>query len=169
MKENYTATNYPSKNIQTETYEDGDIFVTKHYYDTKDAYVKELIYEQDGTKEVKHFTTSGVATKLEHFVGDKREGLETKYIVSKADGSIKSTKMYESGKLHGDNITYNSHRKIIKHEVYALGKLIVRYTRENSDDNDISEIEIIDKDNLDSLAKADFEKLQVSLENIKKD
>ena len=52
MKEKCKTTNYPSKNIATQTYHDGDTFVTKHYYDRKDAYVRELIYLTDGIKKI---------------------------------------------------------------------------------------------------------------------
>ena len=124
MKVKHKITKYPSGNPQTETYKDGETFVTKHYYDAKDAYVKELIYLTDGVKKVRHTTAKGVTSKIEHFVEDKREGLETKFFVSKADGSVKSTKMYADGKLHGDNITYNENGEIIKHQVFAQGKLV---------------------------------------------
>jgi len=68
MKENHKITKYPSRNKKTETYKDGDTFVTKHYYDAKDAYVKEFISLTDGIKKVKHITAKGVTSKLEHFV-----------------------------------------------------------------------------------------------------
>ena len=124
MKDKKKIIKYQSGNIQTETYQDGDTFVTKHYYNAKDAYVKELIYLKDGIKTVKHHTEKGVLSKLEHFVDDKRHGLETKYYVSKADGSIKSTKSYENGKLHGEKITYNENAEVIKREMFADGKLV---------------------------------------------
>ena len=135
MKEKRKITSYPSSNMKTETYIDEDTFVTKHYYDAKDAYVRELIYLKDGIKKIKHYTEKGVLSKVDHFLEDKRHGQETKYVVSKADGSIKSTKMYDDGKLHGQSITYNHNDEIIKHEVYALGKLILRYLREDTSDN----------------------------------
>ena len=117
---------YPSKNKQTETYMDGETSVTKHFYDAKDAYVREFISVTDGVTTIKHITSNGVAKKLEHFVDGKREGQETKYFVSKADGSIKSTKMYVNGKLDGDNITFNDKGEIIKHEVFSLGKRVIK-------------------------------------------
>ena len=160
MKENQKITKYPSKNIKTETYKDGDTFVTKHYYDAKDAHVKELIYLKDGIKKVKHITAKGVVSKLEHFVQDKRQGQETKYFISKANGSVKSTKNYDDGKLNGENITYNENCEIIKHEVYAAGKLVLKYLREDSDSNDITNVEILDKDNVENLPKIEYEKLQ---------
>ncbi len=163
MKENHKTTKYPSKNIKTETYQDGDTFVTKHYYNAKNAYVKELIYLKDGIKKVKHNTEKGVASKLEHFVGDKRQGLETKYFISKADGSVKSTKTYDDGKLHGENITYNEHGEIIKHEVFARGKLVLKYLRTNSENNDITNVEILDRDNVVNLPKVEYEKLQTHI------
>jgi len=129
-------------------------------HDAKDAYVRELIYLKDGIKKIKHLTTKGIASKLEHFVDDKRQGQEIKYFVSKADGSIKSTKIYDDGKLHGENITYNENGKIIKHEVFATGKLILKYLRKNSDSNDITNVQILDKDNVKNLSKEEYEKLQ---------
>lgn len=124
MKEKHKITKYPSGNTKTETYKDGDTFVTKHYHNAKNAYVKELIYLKDGIKEVKYFNEKGVLSKLDHFVDDKRQGLETKYFVSKADGSIKSTKLYENGKLHGEKITYNENGEVIKREMFVDGKLV---------------------------------------------
>ena len=124
MKENHKIIKYQSGNTQTETYQDGDTFVTKNYYNSRDAYTKEVIYLKDGVKEIKHYTEKGVLAKLDHFVEDKRQGMETKYFISKANGTIKSTKMYENGKLHGDNITYNENGEIIKHEVFAEGKKV---------------------------------------------
>ena len=124
MKEKHKITKFPGGNTKTETYIDGDTFVTKHYHNGKNAYVKELIYIKDGVKTVKHINTKGVASKLEHFVGDKRQGEEIKYFVSKADGSIKSTKSYENGKLNGQKITYNENGEVIKREMFADGKLV---------------------------------------------
>jgi len=160
MKEKHKIINYPSKNIKTETYKLGDTFVTKNYYDAKDAYVKELINEENGVKEVKHFTVKGVLAKLEHFVEDKRHGQEIKYFIPKANKSVKSTKIYDNGKLHGENITYNENGQIIKHEVYAAGKLVLKYLRKDSDSNDITNVEILDKDNVENLPKIEYEKLQ---------
>lgn len=161
MKENQKITTYPnSKNIKTETYQDGDTFVTKHFYNGKDAYVKEFISLKDGIKKVKHNTEKGITSKLEHFVDDKRQGLETKYFISKADGSVKSTKTYDNGKLHGENITYNEIGKIIKHEVYAAGKLVLKYLREDSDSNEITNVEVLDQDNVANLPTEEYEKLQ---------
>ncbi len=165
MKEKQKITKYPSGNKKTETYKDGNTFVTKHFYDAKDAYVKELIYLKDGIKKVKHHTAKGVVSKLEHFVEDKRQGQETKYFISKADGSVKSTKLYDDGKLHGENITYNENGEIIKHEVYANGKRVLKYLRENSDSNDITDVQILDKENVENLPKIEYEKLQTNIEN----
>ncbi len=160
MKENHQISYYQSKNMQTETYNDGDTFVTKHYYNAKDAYVENLSYVKDGLKEVKHYTAKGVLSKIEHFAEDKREGIETKYFISKADGSIKSSKTYSLGKLHGENITYNEKAEIIKHEVFALGKLVLKYLREDEYTNDITNVEIINKEALDNLPKIEQEKLK---------
>jgi len=161
MTEKHKITKYPGGNKKTETYQDGDTFVTKHFYDEKDAYVREFISITDGIKKIKHINKQGVTSKLEHFVEDKREGMETKYFVSKADGSIKSTKLYDDGKLHGENITYNENGEIIKHEVFANGKRILKYLRENSDNNDITGVEILDKDNVVNLPKVESKKLQI--------
>jgi len=125
MKQKSKIIKFQNGNTQTETYQDGDIFVTKHYHNGKDAYVKELIYLKDGVKTVKHINSKGVASKLEHFVNDKRDGIEIKYFVSKADGSIKSTKSYKNGKLHGPKITYNENGEIIKNEIFLDGKIVV--------------------------------------------
>ncbi len=124
MKENQKIKKYQSGNIETETYQDGEIFVTKLFYNAKDAYVKELSYLKDGVKKVKYYTEKGVLSKLDYFVDDKRHGLETKYFISKADGTVKSTKSYENGKLHGEKITYNEKGEVIKREIFDDGKLV---------------------------------------------
>ena len=160
MTEKHKITKYPGGNKKTETYQDGDTSVTKHFYDEKDAYVREFISIRDGIKKIKHISKQGVTSKLEHFVEDKREGMETKYFVSKADGSIKSTKLYDDGKLHGENITYNENGEIIKHEVFAQGKRVLKYLRENSENNEITGVEVLDKENVVNLPKAEYEKLQ---------
>ena len=163
MKEKHKITKYPGGNVKTETYQDGDTAVTKHYYNAKDAYVKELIYLKDGIKKVKHNNAHGITSKLEHFLGEKRQGQEIKYFVSKADGSIKSTKMYDDGKLHGENITYNEIGEIIKHEVFATGKRVLKYLREDTENNDITSVEVLDKEHVQSLPKDEYEKLQTYL------
>jgi len=93
-------------------------------------------------------------------VGDKRHGQEIKYFIPKANKSIKSTKTYDNGKLHGQSIIYNQNDEIIKQEVYAFGKLVFKYLRKNSDSSDITNIEIVDKDNIENLPKTEYEKLQ---------
>ncbi len=160
MKEKCKTTNYPSKNIATQTYHDGDTFVTKHYYDRKDAYVRELIYLTDGIKKIKHFTVNGVLAKMEHFAGDIRHGVEVKYFIPKANSSIKSSKTYENGKLHGASLTYNENDELIKHEVFALGKLVLKYL--SKDAHGKISIQIIDEENLNNLPKDEYEKLQQS-------
>ncbi|PHR54508.1 MAG: hypothetical protein COA44_12800 [Arcobacter sp.] len=161
MKENQKITTYPnSKNTKTETYQDGDAFITRHFYNGKNAYVKEFITVKDGIKTVKHNTEKGVMSKLEHFVDELRQGIETRYFVSKADGSAKSTKTYDQGKLHGENITYNEMGKIIKHEVFATGKLVLKYFGEDNDNGEITNVEIIDEDNVKNLPVDEYEKLQ---------
>jgi len=162
MREKHKISNYPSKNIKTETYKLGDTFITKNYYDAKDAYVRELINEENGVKEIKHFTAKGVLSKLEHFVEDKRHGQEIKYFIPKANKSVKSTKTYSDGKLHGECITYNDNDEIIKQEVYTGGKLILRYLR--NDSKDITSIQIIDKDNIENLPTIEYKKLQENIE-----
>ena len=165
MNEKHKITKYPGGNKKTETYQEDDTFVTKHFYDAKDAYVKEFISITDGIKKVKHITTQGVTSKLEHFVEDKRQGMETKYFVSKADGSIKSTKLYDDGKLHGENITYNENGEIIKHEVFARGKRVLKYLREDSENNEITGVEIFDEESVVNLPKIESERLQTNIEN----
>ena len=160
MKENQKIKKYPSGNIQTETYQDSDTFITRHFYDAKDAYVKEFISLKDGIKKVKHNNINGITSKIEHFVDEKREGMETKYFVSKADGTIKSTKLYENGKLHGENITYNEIGEIIKHEVFAMGKLVLKYLHNNGDNNEITNVQIINQEHVENLPKIEYEKLK---------
>lgn len=163
MKEKQKITKYPGGNKKTETFIEDGISITKHFYNEKDAYVKELISLKDGIKTIKHITSQGIVSKLEHFLDDKRHGEEIKYIVSKADGSIKSTKVYDNGKLHGQSIIYNQSAQIIKHEVYALGKLSLTYLRENTEHNDITSVNIVDKENLINLPIHEYEKLQTHL------
>ncbi len=163
MKDKHKIINYPSRNKKTETYQDGETFVTKHFYDAKDAYVKEYISQLNETKEIKYFTEKGVLAKLEHFVQDKREGQEIKYIISKADRSIKSTKEYKEGKLHGECITYNLSGEIVKHEVYATGKLTLKYLREDIDSNDITNVEVVSESNIPDLPTQEYDKLQTYL------
>jgi len=159
MTEKHKITKYPGGNKKTETYQDGDTSVTKHFYDEKDAYVKEFISLKDGVKEIKHFTEKGVLSKLDHFVEDKRHGEEIKYLVSKANRSIKSSKIYDNGKLHGQSITYNENGEIIKHEVFAQGKKVLKYLREDSESDEITGVEILDEDNITNLPKEESEKL----------
>ncbi len=159
MIEKQKITSYPSGNKKTETYKDDDTFVTKHFYDAKDAYVKEFISLKDGVKEIKYFTEKGALSKLDHFVEDKRHGEEIKYLVSKANCSIKSTKIYDNGKLHGQSITYNENGEIIKHEVFANGKRVLKYLREDSDNNNITSVEIFDEESVANLPEKESEKL----------
>ena len=159
MTEKHKITKYPGGNKKTETYQDGDTSVTKYFYDEKDAYVKEFISLKDGVKEIKHFTEKGVLSKLDHFVEDKRHGEEIKYLVSKANKSVKSSKIYDNGKLHGQSITYNENGEIIKHEVFANGKRVLKYLREDSESNEITGVEILDEDNITNLPKEESEKL----------
>ncbi len=158
MKEKHKITKYQSGNTKTETYKDGDTSVTKHYYDAKDAYTKEIISLKDDITEIKHFTTKGVLAKLDHFVDGKRDGQEIKYMIAKANSSVKSSKMYADGKLHGECITYNQSDTIIKHEVFALGKLVLKYV--HLDNDNIKNVEIIDKDSVENLPKIEYDKLQ---------
>lgn len=123
MQEKSKITSYPSRNKKTETYQEGDSFVTKLFHDAKDAYVKEFTREKDGAKEVRHLNINGVLSKVENFLDGKREGVETKYLVSKADKTVKSTKTYHEGKLHGESIVYNANGDIIKKEVFVHGTL----------------------------------------------
>ena len=165
MKENQKIIKFPNGNTKTETYMDGETSVTKHYHTGRDAYVRELISVTDGVTKIKHINSQGVALKLEHFVDEKREGMETKYFASKENSSVKSTKMYHQGKLHGDNITYNAHSDIIKHEVFVAGKSVLKYLRENDDNNEITNFEILDKENIENLPKEENDRLQAYLEH----
>ena len=158
MKEKQKITKYQSGNTKTETYTDADTFVTKHFYDAKDAYTKEIISLKDGITEVKYFTAKGVLSKLDHFVDGKRDGEEIKYMIAKANRSVKSSKTYADGKLHGQSITYNQTNDIIKHEVFALGKLVLKYL--HVDNDNIKDVEIIDKDSIENLPTIEYDKLQ---------
>ncbi|SFV68550.1 hypothetical protein MNB_SM-4-1422 [hydrothermal vent metagenome] len=134
MNDKKTISTYPNKRIKIETYKEDDTLVTKFYYDARDAYVKELTKETDGTKDVKHFSMDGVLSKQEYFVDGKRHGVETRYLVSKAEKTIKSTKTYFEGKLHGDCFTYNSLGGIIKQEVFVNGKIQPKAEPESQDE-----------------------------------
>ncbi len=151
---------YRAKRIGSESYKEGDAFITKIYYDDKKNSVKERTKVTGAHKEVNHFTSNGVFAKSENFLNDKRHGIETKYAISKANASVKSTKTYEEGKLHGESITYDLNDKIIKQEVFAFGKLVLKYLRKEGDTNEITGIEIIDQDNVEKLPTAELEKLQ---------
>ncbi|HIC12107.1 MAG TPA: hypothetical protein EYO75_01790 [Sulfurimonas sp.] len=122
MNDKKTTSTYPSKRIKTEVYQENDTLVTKFYYDAKNAYVKELTKEKDGIKDVKHFNVDGVLSKQEYFVDGKRHGVETRYLVSKATKTVKSTKTYFEGKLHGECFTYNALGEVIKQEVFVHGR-----------------------------------------------
>lgn len=65
-------------------------------------------------------------SKIENFVNGKREGVETRYLVSKAPKTVKSTKTYVDGKLHGESITYDENSLIIKKEIFEFGKKVVK-------------------------------------------
>jgi antitoxin component YwqK of YwqJK toxin-antitoxin module len=161
MREKMTTSNYPSKNLKCETYHENGVFVTKNYYDDKRGFVKELINVKDEIKEIKHFTPNGILSKLEYYLRDKRHGVETKYFIPKANKSIKTTKVYDDGKLHGESITYNENAQIVKQEVYALGKLILKYMRNET--HDIIHIHIIEKESVVNLPVAESQKLQQNM------
>ncbi len=167
MKENYKSNNYPGGNLKTETYTEGDTSITKNYHTGRNAYVKEFISEKDGTKEIKHFNTDGLISKLEYFKGDKRDGVETKYLVSKANKSIKSTKTYKDGKLHGECTTYGPLALIIKQEVFVLGKVVLEYLREDKESNDITSVTMIDEKSLELLDESQRNLIQENIANIK--
>lgn len=167
MKENYKSNNYPGGNIKTETYTEGDTCVTKHYHTGKHAYVKEFISEKDGIRDIKHFTTDGVLAKREYFKGDKREGVETKYLVSLVNKSVKSTKTYHDGKLHGECITYNAIGKIIKQEVFVLGKVVLKYLRADEDSNEITGVDMIDEKSIALLTQEEIDLIQENIAKIK--
>ena len=124
MKEKSKIIKYPNGNKKTETYKDEETLVTKHFYNTKDAYVKELSHLKNGVEKVKYFTEKGVTSKLAYFVDGKRHGVETRYFISKNNASVKSTKSYENGKLHGEKITYNEDGEVVKSEIFSDGKLV---------------------------------------------
>jgi len=158
--EEKTIKYFRGKRVGTETYYEGDAFITKRYYDDKANNVKEMVTVKGTSKEIKHFTASGVLSKRENFLKGIRHGIETRYVIPKADESVKSTKAYENGKLHGECMTYDQTGKIIKQEVFALGKLVLKYVRKKDLDNDIEGIEIVDKESLKHLPEAAYERLQ---------
>ncbi len=158
MQENATKKLYKSKNVQTETYTQDDAFITKHYYDDKNNHVRERILTKGSHKEVNSFTKEGVLAKSENFLNDIRDGLETKYIISRANKSIKSTKNYSNGKLHGESTTFNLNGDIIKQELFAVGKPVFKYLRDEA--FEIIGVEMIDKESVDNLPTMDAEKLR---------
>ena len=159
MKEK-TIKYFRGKRVGTETYYEGDAFITKHYYDDKANNLKEMITLKGTNKEIKHFTASGILSKTENFVKGVRHGIETRYIIPKADESVKSTKRYQDGKLHGECMTYDQKGKIIKQEVFALGKLVLKYLRKKDLNNGIESIEIVDKESLKHIPETDYNKLE---------
>jgi antitoxin component YwqK of YwqJK toxin-antitoxin module len=164
LREKLTTSNYPSKNVKCESYYENGVFITKNYYDDKRGSVRELISLKDTLKEIKYFTPKGVSSMLEYYLHDKRDGLQTKYFIPKANKSIKSTKTYSEGKLHGECITYNDSNEIIKQEVYALGKIVLKYLRTNNENNEITSISIVDKENVINLPTNEYQKLQQNLQ-----
>ncbi len=158
--EEKTVKYFRGKRVGTETYYEGDAFITKRYYDDKANNVKEMVTVKGTSKEIKHFTASGVLSKTENFLKGVRHGIETRYVIPKADESIKSTKRYQDGKLHGECMTYDQTGKIIKQEVFALGKLVLKYLRKKDLDNEIEGIEIIDKESLKHIPETDYDTLE---------
>ena len=148
------------KRVGTETYYEGDAFITKQYYDDKANNVKEIVTVRGTSKEIKYFTVNGVLSKTENFRKGVRHGIETRYVIPKADESVKSTKTYENAKLHGECMTYGSSGNVIKQEVFALGKLVLKYVRKKDLDNEVEGIEIVDKESLKHLPEAAYDKLQ---------
>ena len=161
--EEKTIKYFRGKRVGTETYHEGDTFITKRYYDDKANNVKEMVTVKGTSKEIKHFTASGVLSKTENFLKGIRHGVETRYIIPKADESVKSSKTYDNGKLHGECMTYDQTGKIIKQEVFALGKLVLKYVRKKDLTNDIESIEIVDKESLKHIPETAYDKLQVHM------
>ena len=89
-----------------------------------------------------------------------RHGVEKKYIISQAKRTVKSSKTYADGKLHGDNITFNAQEQIIKHELFAQGKRVAKYLYEDDETNEITGAEVLDSENIKNLDVAEYEKLQ---------
>lgn len=145
--------------MQTETYEEDGAFITKHYFNDKKNQVRERILVEGETKQVNTFTENGVLAKSENFLHDKRHGVETKYFIPKANKSIKSTKTYADGKLHGESITYSMNDEIIKQELFALGKLVFKYLRDDA--FDIVGITVVDTESVAHLPETDRETLEV--------
>ena len=163
MSDKATKKLYKSKRIQTETYTQDDAFITKHYYDDKNNHVRERILLKGEYKEVNSFTKEGVLARSENFLNDIRHGLDTKFIIAKADKSIKSTKNYANGKLHGESTTYNLSGDIIKQELFAMGKLVFKYLRDDA--FEINGIELMDKESIDNLPSFEAEKLRALMQD----
>jgi len=161
--EEKTIKYFRCKRVGTETYYENDAFITKCYYDDKANNVKEMVTVNGTSKKIKHFTASGVLSKTENFFKGIRHGIETRYIIPKADDSVKSTKTYEDGKLHGECMTYDQTGRIIKQEVFVLGKLVLKYLRKKDLANDIEGIEIVDKESLKHLPETAYDKLQTCM------
>jgi len=160
MKENYKTSNYPGGKTKIETYRENGVSITKLYHNSRSGFVKEFTSEQDGVKEIKHFNEQGVLSKLEYFKGEKRDGLETKYLVSKPNKSVKSTKTYADGKLHGEAITYSENGEIIKQEVFVLGKVALKYLREDENSSEITKVEILDSDAIATLPQSELDLIE---------
>ena len=160
MKENYKTSNYPGGRTKIETYTENDAFITKLYHNSRSGFVKEFTSEKDGVKEMKHFNDQGVLSKIEYFKNDKREGVETKYLVSKVNKSVKSTKTYSDGKLHGECTTYSATGAIIKQEVFVLGKVVLKYLRANENSDEITSIEMLDEASISKLPQAEQDLIQ---------
>ena len=160
MKENYKTSNYPGGKTKIETYKENDTFITKLYHNSRSGFVKEFTSEKDGIKEIKHFNEQGALSKLEYFKNDKRDGVETKYLVSKPNKSVKSTKTYSDGKLHGEAITYNDSGEIIKQEVFVLGKVALKYLREDKNSSEITKVEVLDEESLLKLSQEEQDLIQ---------
>lgn len=158
MQENKITKLYSKKRIQSETYEEDGAFITKSYFNDKANHVKERILIRGERKEINTFTENGVFAKSENFLGDKRDGIETRYFIPKANNSIKSQKTYCEGKLHGECFTYNMLGEIIKQEVFALGKVVFKYVRDEA--FNIVKITIVDDNAVAHLPKMEQEKLE---------
>lgn len=158
MRTNTATKMYSKKRFKSETYHEDGMFITKNYYDNPENNVKERIIINDGNKEINSFTAAGVLAKSENFKGDIRHGAEIKYFIPKANKSIKSKKFYVDGKLHGEGITYNMNDDIIKQEVFAVGKVVFNYVRDDA--FEIVGINVIDEAGIKNLSPSDAEVLK---------
>ena len=127
-----------------------------------ESYPKEKVYTGD-KRVISSFNQEGVFSETERFLIDRRSSSETRYVISKANNTIKSSENYVNDKLHGESITYNTEGKIVTQEVYAWGDLVFKYIRNGL--FDIIGIELIKKDKVEDLPQCELDLLQTFMKD----